>query len=69
MVLIAFFYISGTIIYYLRVPERWSTKHRFDLVFCSHNFFHLSVIAGSLTHYYALVMLANERITAYNNRC
>ena len=67
MILIAFFYIGGTIIYFLRVPERWSTRHRFDLIGSSHNLFHLSVIAGSLTHYYALVKLADERISAYRN--
>lgn len=69
MILIAFFYIVGILIYFFRIPERWSTKNRFDLIGSSHNFFHLSVIAGSLTHYYALATLANERISTYRNHC
>lgn len=69
MILIAFFYISGTVVYYLRIPERWSSEHRFDMICSSHNIFHVFVILGSLTHYFALVKLANQRTLDNKNVC
>lgn len=61
MVFVGVFYLTGTIFYYLKIPERFSSRPLFDLVGSSHNIFHLSVIAGSLSHFYALSMLAHQK--------
>ncbi|XAR48431.1 hypothetical protein NMG60_11031253 [Bertholletia excelsa] len=51
-VLMGFFYTLGAIIYVTRVPERWRPG-KFDIVFSSHQLFHVLVVAGAYTHYHA----------------
>lgn len=53
-------YVTGTIFYVTRVPERWKPGG-FDLVGHSHQIFHLFVIFGALAHYGAALVLLNWR--------
>lgn len=45
-------YITGTLFYISRVPERWKPGF-FDLTGHSHQIFHVFVVAGALAHYAA----------------
>jgi adiponectin receptor len=53
-------YLTGALVYALRVPERWHPG-RFDLVFNSHQIFHVAVVAAALVHYYAITVLVEWR--------
>ena len=48
-------YITGALLYALRVPERWSSTGAFDLVGSSHQLFHLCVVGAAWTHYRVLL--------------
>ncbi|KAF6032146.1 ADIPOR2 [Bugula neritina] len=62
LVLMAFCYIFGAVIYAVRVPERiWPGK--FDIWFQSHQIFHVFVIAGAMVHYHGIIKIANYRLT------
>ncbi|XP_067946249.1 adiponectin receptor protein-like [Watersipora subatra] len=61
LVLMAFCYIFGAVIYAVRIPERiWPGK--FDIWFQSHQIFHVFVIAGAMIHYHGITQLANYRL-------
>ncbi|KAG6523052.1 heptahelical transmembrane protein ADIPOR1-like [Zingiber officinale] len=53
-------YLTGTIFYVTRVPERWKPG-RFDIAGHSHQIFHLFVIAGAAAHYGAAVVFLQWR--------
>lgn len=62
LVLMAFLYISGALIYAFRIPERiWPGK--FDIWFQSHQIFHMFVIAAAFVHYHGISEIANYRLT------
>jgi adiponectin receptor len=44
----------------MRVPERWMPG-RFDLVFSSHQIFHVAVVTGALVHLAAIMVLLEWR--------
>ncbi|KAJ0960345.1 hypothetical protein J5N97_001829 [Dioscorea zingiberensis] len=56
----ALFYVTGTVFYVTRVPERWNPG-AFDLAGHSHQIFHLFVIAGALAHYAAALVFLEWR--------
>lgn len=53
-------YLTGTIFYVTRVPERWKPG-RFDIAGHSHQIFHVFVIAGAAAHYGAAVVFLQRR--------
>lgn len=53
-------YCIGTMIYVIRVPERWKPGF-FDLCGHSHNIFHLLVIGGAYFHYKAALLFLEWR--------
>lgn len=53
-------YLTGTVFYLTRVPERWRPG-MFDLCGQSHQIFHLLVIAGALAHYGAAIVFLRVR--------
>ncbi|RWW04220.1 hypothetical protein GW17_00032567 [Ensete ventricosum] len=53
-------YLTGTIFYVTRVPERWKPGW-FDLAGHSHQIFHAFVIAGAVAHYGAAVIFLQWR--------
>ncbi|KAL8575461.1 hypothetical protein ACOMHN_013012 [Nucella lapillus] len=62
LVLMAFLYISGAIIYAARIPER-IFPGKFDIWFQSHQIFHVFVLAGAFVHYHGISEIANYRLT------
>lgn len=60
--IMAGFYALGTMIYVVRIPERWKPGV-FDLGGHSHNLFHILVIAGAYTHYRAALLFLEWRDT------
>lgn len=46
-------YLVGAIIYASKVPERW-VPGRFDYLGTSHNIWHVAVLGGIITHYFAM---------------
>ncbi|CAH1782506.1 unnamed protein product [Owenia fusiformis] len=62
LVLMAILYISGAVIYAVRIPERiWPGK--FDIWFQSHQIFHMFVIAAAFVHYHGISKIADYRLT------
>jgi len=62
LLLMAFLYIAGAVIYAVRIPERiWPGK--FDIWFQSHQIFHVFVIAAAFVHYHGISEIANYRLT------
>lgn len=53
-------YLTGTVFYVTRVPERWKPGS-FDLAGHSHQIFHIFVIFGALAHYVAAVIFIGVR--------
>lgn len=60
--LMAFLYISGAIIYAVRIPERLFPG-KFDIWFQSHQIFHVFVIAAAFVHYHGITEIAVYRLT------
>ncbi|KAH7574373.1 hypothetical protein JRO89_XS03G0287900 [Xanthoceras sorbifolium] len=54
------FYVSGTVFYVTRVPERWKPGW-FDLAGHSHQIFHVLVVLGALAHYGATLVFLEWR--------
>jgi channel protein (hemolysin III family) len=54
LLLMGFLYISGALMYGFRIPERYFPG-RFDLVFASHQIFHMCVNAACIVHYLTVV--------------
>lgn len=46
-------YLSGAILYAMKLPERWSPG-MFDYVGGSHNIWHICVLGGIICHYFAM---------------
>lgn len=62
LVLMAVLYISGAVIYAVRIPERiWPGK--FDIWFQSHQIFHLFVVAAAFVHFHGISNIATYRLT------
>ncbi|KAM0930353.1 hypothetical protein ACQ4PT_001075 [Festuca glaucescens] len=53
-------YLTDTVFYLTRVPERWRPG-KFDLCGQSHQIFHLLVIAGALAHYGVAIVFLRVR--------
>ncbi|XP_070192106.1 adiponectin receptor protein-like [Littorina saxatilis] len=62
LVLMAFLYIFGAVIYAVRIPER-IFPGKFDIWFQSHQIFHMFVLAGAFVHYHGISEIANYRLT------
>jgi len=62
LILMAVLYITGAIIYALRIPERiWPGK--FDIWCSSHQIFHMFVLAAAFVHYHGISEIAQYRLT------
>ena len=59
--LVGFLYIFGTFFYISRIPERYFPG-KFDLVFASHQIWHLTVFLAAYVHYYGAVELYLWRV-------
>ncbi|KAK1275902.1 hypothetical protein QJS04_geneDACA001519 [Acorus gramineus] len=53
-------YVTGTLFYITRVPEKWRPG-TFDVAGHSHQIFHLFVVAGALAHYGAALVFIEWR--------
>lgn len=53
-------YLSGAVLYATRVPERFFPG-RFDIVFHSHQLFHVAVVVGAYVHYLGVLELLRWR--------
>lgn len=62
LALMGLLYISGALLYALRVPERWFPG-KFDIWFQSHQLFHILVIAAAFVHYHGISEMAMYRVT------
>ncbi|KAI6175641.1 Adiponectin receptor protein [Aphelenchoides bicaudatus] len=61
----AFFYLVGAFLYATRIPERfWPGKC--DLVFQSHQLFHMCVVVAAFVHFYGISEMAMNKLT---NEC
>ncbi|XP_076954961.1 heptahelical transmembrane protein 1-like isoform X2 [Bidens hawaiensis] len=58
--LMAVSYLTGTMFYITRIPERWKPGW-FDLAGHSHQIFHCFVIMGAMAHYGAAIMFLEFR--------
>ncbi|KAI3969184.1 hypothetical protein MKW92_022840 [Papaver armeniacum] len=58
--IMALSYATGTLFYVTRIPERWKPGW-FDLAGHSHQIFHVFVIMGALSHYYAALVFIDWR--------
>lgn len=56
----ALFYLTGTMFYVIRIPERWKPGW-FDLAGHSHQIFHVFVVFGALAHYSATLVFLEWR--------
>ncbi|XP_057508549.1 heptahelical transmembrane protein 1 [Actinidia eriantha] len=56
----AVFYLTGTMFYVSRIPEKWRPGW-FDLAGQSHQIFHVFVILGALAHYGAAIIFLEYR--------
>jgi len=63
MVLMAVMYISGALVYALRVPERFFPG-KCDIMFQSHQIFHLLVVAAAFVHYHGVTEMAVQRLSS-----
>ncbi|OAF65116.1 mPR alpha [Intoshia linei] len=61
LLLMAFLYIFGAVIYALRFPERMYPG-KFDIWFQSHQIFHVFVIAAAFVHYHGTLKIAKIRL-------
>lgn len=59
MILMAVLYISGAVIYAMRVPEKYFPG-KCDIMFQSHQIFHLLVVAAALVHYHGVTTMATH---------
>lgn len=55
----AFLYISGAVLYALRVPERMFPG-RFDILFQSHQIFHVLVLLATMVNYLGLSRISSQ---------
>ncbi|KAG1665147.1 Adiponectin receptor protein [Nymphon striatum] len=62
LLLMAALYITGALLYALRVPERF-IPGKCDIWFQSHQIFHLFVLAAAFVHYHGITEMAIYRLT------
>jgi len=62
LLLMAFLYILGAVLYGLRIPERF-LPGKFDLWFQSHQIFHVLVVCAAMVHYHGMTNMAVHRLT------
>jgi len=62
LVLMAFLYITGAVLYGARIPERF-LPGKFDLWFQSHQIFHVLVVFAAIVHYHGMTSMAVHRLT------
>jgi len=62
LMLMALLYIFGTMLYAMRIPERFFPG-KFDIWFQSHQLFHFFVIIGAFVHYRGISEMAIRRLT------
>jgi adiponectin receptor len=62
LLLMGFLYISGALLYALRVPERFFPG-KCDLLFQSHQIFHVLVILAAFVHYHGITKMAEYRLS------
>ncbi|CAD5218995.1 unnamed protein product [Bursaphelenchus okinawaensis] len=63
LVAMAALYLFGAFLYATRTPERFFPG-KCDLVFQSHQLFHLCVVVAAFTHYYGISEMAMKRLTS-----
>ncbi|KAF1603870.1 UNVERIFIED_CONTAM: Progestin and adipoQ receptor-like protein 1, partial [Eudyptes robustus] len=63
LVAMAVLYLFGAFLYATRTPERFFPG-KCDLVFQSHQLFHLCVVVAAFTHYYGISEMAMKRLTS-----
>ncbi|VDN25745.1 unnamed protein product [Gongylonema pulchrum] len=63
LLLMALLYIVGTLFYATRVPERFFPG-KCDILFQSHQLFHICVVVAAFVHYYGISEMAMHRIRA-----
>ncbi|KAH8332358.1 hypothetical protein KR074_001759 [Drosophila pseudoananassae] len=61
LILMGLLYITGALLYALRVPERWFPG-KFDIWGQSHQIFHILVIAAAFVHYHGISEMAMYRV-------
>lgn len=61
LLLVGFLYTFGALLYALRIPERLKPG-TFDVLFSSHQVFHLLVVAAALVHYRAVLSFYRHRV-------
>jgi len=61
LVFMGFLYITGTLLYAFRIPERFFPG-KVDILFHSHQIFHCFVIAGAFVHYHGISNMALYRL-------
>jgi len=62
ILLMAFLYITGAVLYGARIPERF-LPGKFDLWFQSHQIFHVLVVFAAIVHYHGMTSMAVHRLT------
>ncbi|KAH9286083.1 Adiponectin receptor protein [Echinococcus granulosus] len=62
LIFMAVLYISGAVLYALRIPERCFPGYC-DIWFQSHQIFHVFVVAAATVHYYGVAMISNYRLS------
>ncbi|VIO86976.1 Uncharacterized protein BM_BM2728 [Brugia malayi] len=63
LLLMASLYIFGTLLYATRIPERFFPG-KCDILFQSHQLFHICVVIAAFVHYYGISEMAMHRIRA-----
>lgn len=63
LILMGILYITGALLYALRIPERFFPG-KVDIWFHSHQIFHCFVIAGAFVHYHGLSLMSLYRLKA-----
>lgn len=61
LLLMAALYISGALFYAFRIPERFFPG-KCDILFQSHQIFHLLVVAAAFVHYHGVTEMAVQRL-------
>ncbi|CAK5108619.1 unnamed protein product [Meloidogyne enterolobii] len=62
LIAMALLYLFGVVLYATRTPERFFPG-KCDLVFQSHQLFHLCVVCAAFAHYYGISNMAMKRLT------
>jgi len=61
LILMGILYITGALLYAMRIPERFFPG-KVDIWFHSHQIFHCFVIAGAIVHYHGISLMAMYRL-------